>query len=100
MTSSVVIIKALITHLCDILRRKKGIYGIETLSIDRVLNKEDIYEKIMHQKLVPDPILNLKYNLKQPSIPEILLKIRHFERELSKGLEKVNLIFSFKLNPL
>ena len=38
--------------------------ALKLLSIDRVLNKEDIYGKIMHQKLVPDPILNSKYNLK------------------------------------
>ena len=30
---------------------------------------------------------------------EILLKIRYFERRLSKGLKKVNFIFSFKPSP-
>ena len=30
---------------------------------------------------------------------EILLKIRHFERELSRGLKKVNFIFSFVPSP-
>ena len=31
--------------------------------------------------------------------PEIVLKIRHFEGELSKSFWKVNFIFSFEYNP-
>ena len=49
----------------DILRRKKR-YDIETLSIDRVLNKEHFLGKNhaenVHQKLVSNPILILVNN--------------------------------------
>ena len=45
--------------------RKKKRYGIETLSIDRVLNEEHFYGKIVHQKLVPDPFFILVNNPKQ-----------------------------------
>ena len=45
----------------------------------------------MHQKLVPDPFLNLV-----KCMQKILLKIRYFERGLSKSLKKVNFIFSFE----
>ena len=51
----------------DILRKKK--YDIETLSIDRVLNKEHFYGEFvqkMHEKLVPDYFLILVNNPKQP----------------------------------
>ena len=45
-------------------------YGVETLPIDRVLNKEHFYGKNhaenLHQKLVPDPFFILVNNLKQP----------------------------------
>ena len=43
-------------------------YDIETLSIDRVLNKEDLWRnhaQNVHQKLVPDPFLIL-VNPKEP----------------------------------
>ena len=53
----------------DILRSKNR-YDIETLSIDRVLNKGHLYEKShaenVHEKLIPDPILILVINPKQP----------------------------------
>ena len=39
---------------------------IETLSIDRVLNTEHFYIKLMHKKLAPDPFLILLNNPKQP----------------------------------
>ena len=45
-------------------------YDIEALSIDRLLYKKRFYGKIyaenVHQKLVPDPFLNLVNNPKQP----------------------------------
>ena len=40
--------KNLITHFVWYLEKKKR-YGIETLSIDRVLNKEHFYEKVMQK---------------------------------------------------
>ena len=44
-------------------------YDVETLLIDKVLNKEHLYEKIhvehVHQKLIPDPFLILVNNPKQ-----------------------------------
>ena len=52
----------------------------------------------MHQKLLPDPFLILVNNPKQPCIQEIYLKIRYFERGLSKSLKKV--YFFFLLNPV
>ena len=61
---------------------------IQTLSIDRVLNNEHFYAKIMQknvqQKLVPDPFLDL---VNKPNcMQNILLKIRYFERRLLKSL--------------
>ena len=41
-------------------------YDIETLPVDRVLNKKLFYGKTIHQKLVPDPLLILANNPKQP----------------------------------
>ena len=43
-------------------------YDIETLSIDRVLNKEHFYGNIMHKMCSksPDPFLILVNNQKQP----------------------------------
>ena len=68
MMSSTVYIN-LITHFVWYLEKEKR-YDIETLSIDRVLNKENFYGKIMqknvHQKLVPDSFFILVDNPKQP----------------------------------
>ena len=51
----------------DILGRKEGMYDIETLFIDRVLNKEHfLWRNHVHQKLVPVPFLILVNNPKQP----------------------------------
>ena len=61
--------KNLITHFLWYLGKKKR-YGIESLSTDRVLNKEHFYGKkhteTVHQKLIPDPLLILVNNPKQP----------------------------------
>ena len=59
--------KNLITHFVWYLKKEKR-YDIETLSIDRVLNKEHFYWKSCRkfcQKLVPDPFLILVNNPKQ-----------------------------------
>ena len=59
----------LITHFVWYLVKEKR-YQIETLSTDRVLNKEHLYCKMMqknvHEKLVPDLSLILVNNPKQP----------------------------------
>ena len=69
------LIKNLITHFVWYLEKKKR-YDIETLSIDRVLNKERFYGKIM-QKICTKKIF-WKRIIKKP---------------------KVNFIFSLELNP-
>ena len=48
----------------------------------------------VHQKLVPDAVLVLVNNPKQPLHGRSFLKIRYFERELSKSLKKANIFFS------
>ena len=49
--------------------KEKG-YDIETLAIDKVLNKKTFlwenHAENVHQKLVPDPFLTMVYNQKQP----------------------------------
>ena len=45
------------------------------------------------QNLVPDSFLILVINPKNHWILEIILKIRYFERGLSKSLKKVNFFF-------
>ena len=75
------------------------LYGwdIETLSIDRELNKEHFlwknHTENVHQKLALDPFLILLNNPKQPLHTRNSFKIRHFERGLSKSLKKLNLYF-------
>ena len=44
-------------------------------------------------KASPSPFLILLYNLKQPLHAKILLKLRYFERRLSKSLKKFTLFF-------
>ena len=72
-------------------------FDSETLSIDRVLNKEHLYGKII-QKICTKSIP--KVNQNSHCMQEILLKIRYFERGLSKGLKKVNFIFLSNPIPL
>ena len=62
--------KNLIPHFVWYLEKEKS-YDSETLSIDRVLNKEHVYRKIkqkinVHQKLVLETFLILLNNPKQP----------------------------------
>ena len=55
------------THFVQYLKEKR--YDIETLSIDRVLNNEQFYWKIMqkmYQKLFLDPFLTLVNKPKKP----------------------------------
>ena len=84
--------KSLITQL-----DKEKRYGIKTLSIDKVLNKEHLlwknHAENVHQKVVRDPFFILANNPISHCMQEILLKIRYFERELSKTLKKLTLFF-------
>ena len=62
--------KNLTTHFVWYLEKEKS-YDIETFSIDRVLNKEHFYGRVMQKMcskcaLVPDPFLILVNNLKKP----------------------------------
>ena len=61
--------KNLITHFVWYLEKEKR-YDIETLSADRVLNKKTFlwknHAEDVHQKLVPDPLLILVNNPRQP----------------------------------
>ena len=61
--------KNLIIHFVSYLEKKKRC-DIETLSIDKVLNKKDFllenYAENVHQRLVPDFFLILVSNPKQP----------------------------------
>ena len=80
--------KNLITHFVWYLG-KVNRYDIEILSIDRVLNKEDFYGKIMqkmHQKLVTNPFSVLVNNPKQPFHARNSFENKIFERGLSKTL--------------
>ena len=52
--------------------------------------------KNVHQKLAPDPFFILENKPKQPCMQEILVKIRYFERGLSKILKKLTLFFLSK----
>ena len=72
---------------------------IETLSIDRVLHTEHFYGKLCAPKASPRPLFNPNITQNSHCMQEILFKIRYFERELSKSLKKVNLIFFSNLVP-
>ena len=54
----------------------------------------------MFTKRQPRPLFNFaKKNKNSHCTQEILLKIKYFERGLSKSLEKVKFIFSFEPSP-
>ena len=53
----------------------------------------------MHQKLVPDLFIILVKTQNSHCMQEIILKLRYFDRELSKSLKKYNFIFSFEPTP-
>ena len=69
------------------------------MSIDRVLNKEHFMIKSTRKcasKLLPDPFLILVNNPNTHYMQYILLKIRHFERKLSRRSLKSSIIgFNF-----
>ena len=74
---------------------------IWTLPIDRVPNKKHFYGKNMHQKLVPVSFFNFgKKTQKRHCMQEIILKMRYFERGLSKSLKNVKFIFFFRTQSL
>ena len=53
----------------------------------------------VHQKLAPDTFLILLNNSKEPFTQEIILKMRDFEKGLSKSLKNVTFILSFEPSP-
>ena len=79
--------KNLITHFIWYLGKEKR-YDIETLAIDRVLNKEHFYRKIMQKcapKLVPHPFWILINNSKQTMHARNSLKSKIFwKRNIKK----------------
>ena len=77
-------------------------YDVETLYIVRVLNKyiklsSKNHAENVHHEVVPGPYFN--FGINSHYMQEILLKIKHFERGLSKSLKKVNFIFSLQPSP-
>ena len=55
----------------------------------------------MDQKLVPDPFLiSVNHPKQHYCMQQIFLKIRYFERGLSKGLKKLTLLFLSNLVPV
>ena len=92
--------KNFLTHFVRYLRKEKG-YGIKTLSMNRVLNKEHFYGKSCRRctpKAYPRPLLILVNNPKQPSHARNFSKYKNI---LKKGYQKVfkNLTLFFLLNP-
>ena len=73
------------------------------LKLDRVLNKQHFYKKVMqknvHQELVLDLFLIVWITQNSHYMLEIILDLRYFERGLLKSLTKVNFIFSFEPSP-
>ena len=78
-------------------------YEIETLSFDRVLNKEHFYGKIMQKILVLEssrPLFTLVNISKQPLHARNYFKNKIFWRMIiKKALKKVNFIFSSEPSP-
>ena len=81
--------KNLITHFVWYLE-KQNRYGIETLSIDRVLNKEQFYENIMQKmctkSLMTDSFLTLVNNPKQLWHAKNSFKNKIFWKKIIKKL--------------
>ena len=77
-------------------------YDIEILSIDRWYWIRIIFIKKSCRKFAPKTSPRpLFYFVKQPktAIVRNLLKVRYFERGLSKTFKKANFIFSFEPSP-
>ena len=81
----------ILTHFVWCFEEKK--YDIETLPIYRILNKEDLYIRM----LVTEPFLILVNNPKQLLHARNSSKNKTLWKRLSKSYEKVN--FIFLLNP-
>ena len=81
----------LITHFVWYLEKEKS-SDIETLSIDRVLNKEHFYGKKhaekVHQKLVPDPSFILVNNPNQPLLARNSFKNKIFWNRIIRSVNK------------
>ena len=77
--------KNVITHFVWYLEKEKS-YDIETLSINRVLNKEQCrkHAENVHQKLVPDSFLILVNNPKQPFYARNSFKFKIFWKKIIK----------------
>ena len=93
--------KNLGTHFIWYLGKKKRC-DIETLSVDRVLNREYFYGKYaehMHQKLVPDPLLILVNNPKHSLHAINFFENKIFWKRFSKSL-KSELYFFFRTHSL
>ena len=94
--------KTLGTHFIWYLGKKKRC-DIETLSIDRVLNKEHFYGKYaehMHHKLVPDPLLILVNNPKQSLHAINFFENKIFWKRILKKSLKSELYFFFRTHSL
>ena len=93
--------KNLITHFVCYLEKKRD--DIETSTIDRVLNKDHFYGKIMQKMCIKSQsqipfqfwLITQNNQCKQ----EIIFKKRYFERGLLKSPKKANFIFSFEPSP-
>ena len=87
--------KNLGTHFIWYLGKKKRC-DIETLSVDRVLNREYFYGKYaehMHQKLVPDPLLILVNNPKHSLHAINFFENKIFWKRILKVFKKWTLFF-------
>ena len=94
--------KNLMTQFVWYLENEK-VHDIETLSNDRVVNKECFHEKIIQKmcmkSLSQTLLLFQQITHNNYCMQEILLKIRYFEKGLLKNLEKVNFSFCFEPSP-
>ena len=90
--------KNLIIHFVWYLGEEKR-YDIGTLHVDRVLKKKHFYGKIMqknvHHKLVPDPLLILVNNPKQPLHARNSFKSKMFRNRIIKNPLKSQFYFFF-----
>ena len=80
---------------------KKSRSGIRTWSVDRVLNKAHFYGENLQRFEICSFVCSIKFavSILVNSPKQVPLKIRYFERRLSKNILKVNLIFSFAPSP-
>ena len=84
-----------LTHFVWYLEKEKR-YDIETLSIDRVFNKEHFIEKSPRKcatKASPKLLFYFGITKNNHCMQEILLEIRHYRRGYQKALKKLILFF-------